>query len=643
MDCQKGFLEGFVTKQSAGTCAAARDTTGLESAVYRFGAFRLDPVARQLFRGDTLLHLQSKAFDLLVVLVQNAGRTVSKTDLMAAVWPDAGVEEANLSVHMTPLRRALGEEGERFIETVPKQGYRFVAPVQEVEKTAPADAQAAAGSATPRWRWTAAAIAVAVVSGVAIGSAYLVMRNARPADAGVGAPIRSLVVVPFDAIDPASDQQHLEFGMAEALITRLGNLQGLRVPPTAALRRDEDPFDAGDRLNVDAVLSGTVQRSGDRLRVTAQLSRVSDRGQIWAGVFDENFTHIFDVQDSIAERIALSVGRDVSARERAALHRQETRNIAAYELYLKGRERWSHRTMATIQEAILMYESAIALDPEFALAYAGLADAYTTTASGLPPAVRHPRARAAADKAVALAPALAEAHVALGFVSYKFEWKWTLAEQEFRRAIALDPNHSLAYHQFGELHKLLGKWDEAIADFQKARELDPYLLHTRMDLQSMYLIKGRIAEARELIEAGLKQDPHSWEMNQGLAEVLEAEGRMDESIEADLRSRLLAGAPAHELETLRAAYRDGGKPAYLRKENEFLRRRFEQGANAPKGLATSLARNFALLRDREQTLHWVTVASERQEEGPLYLNYRHYEFVRDDPRFKALYARVFGS
>lgn len=487
----------------------------------------------------------------------------------------------------------------------------------------------------PRWIAAAAAIATVALS----AAAYVTTRPAAP---DTSTRVRSLVVVPFSTFGSGGDQSHLEFGMADALIMRLGGLQDLRVPPTAAVRSGEDPFDAGTRLDVDAVLSGSLQRAGDRLRVTVQLSRVSDRGQIWAGTFDEEFTDIFSVQDAIADRIALSVHRDVSSREADSLHRRETNNVDAYELYLKGRERFSRRTMASIRSAIEMYEGAITLDPQFALAYAGIADAYATTASGLAPAVRRPRAKAAAERAVALSPALAEARVALGFVSYKFEWNWGLAERELRRAIEIDPRHSFAFHQLGEMHKLQGKWDEAIADFSRAHELDPYLLHTRMDLQSMLLIRGRVAEARAVIEAGLKQDPNSWEMNQGLGEVLAAEGRMDESVEADLKSRLLSGESTENVEALRAAYRDGGRIGYLHKQNEQLEARFNGGADSPKGLATSLAANFAALADREQALHWLEVARRRGEEGPLYLNYAYYDFVRDDPRFIAMYSRVFG-
>lgn len=489
----------------------------------------------------------------------------------------------------------------------------------------------------PRSRWIAPAAAVAVVAAVAGG---YVMTRPAPSESG---EVRSLVVVPFSTFGSGGDQRHLEFGMADALIMRLGGLQDLRVPPTAAVRAGEDPFAAGARLDVDAVLSGTLQRSGDRLRVTVQLSRVADKGQIWAGTFDEDFTDIFSVQDAIADRIALSVQRDVSSRERDTLHRRETDNVEAYELYLKGREQWSRRTMASIQSAIAMYEAAILLDPQFALAYAGIADAFATTASGLPPALRRPRAKIAAEKAVALNPDLPEARVALGFVSYKFEWNWALAEQELQRAIEIAPRHSFAFHQLGEMHKLQGKWDEAINDFTRARALDPYLLHTRMDLQSMLLIRGRIPEARRLIEEGLKQDPDSWEMNQGMAEVLEAEGQIEASVASDLRSKLLAGERAEDVEAMRAAFQQGGKAAYLRKQNELLQGRFDRGAESPKGLATSIATNFAELGDREQTLHWLGVSMTRGEEGPLYLNYAYYDFVRADPRFQAIYARVFGS
>ncbi|MBZ5556413.1 MAG: protein kinase [Acidobacteriia bacterium] len=483
---------------------------------------------------------------------------------------------------------------------------------------------------------------VAVLCGVTLvavaGLAGIWWKNSRQPPAATA--VRSLVILPFRPI-AGDDQPSLRLGMAEAVMTRLANVTELRVAPMAAVHNGEDPFAVAGRLGVDAVLTGSVQREGDRLRVTAQLSRAVDHSEIWGARFDQNFTDIFSVQDTIAERITTSLLREVTARQRAALRRRETSNVDAYELYLKGHERAGVRTPTSIAAAIAAYRQAIQLDPKFAMAYAGLADAYTVTASGLPPKTRYPLAKAAAESALALDSSLPEAHVSLAYVLYKSDWNWRQADSEFQRAITLDPNYAGAYHQYGEFHRKLGAWQDAIADFTRAHDLEPYLLHVRLDLVEVLVIVKQFSEARRMIDEGLEQDPDSWEMYQGLSEVLHSEQRIEESVEAQLKSRLLAGQPAAEVDQMRAAFRAGGEPAMLRREINALELRLNRPVTeAPWDIATSLAYNYALLQDREQTMHWLDVATERGEEAPLGLHYPFYDFMRDDPRFQALFRRV---
>src|SRR5262245_998182 len=342
-----------------------------------------------------------------------------------------------------------------------------------------------------------AAVAVVVL---AVLGATLALRTPRPA---TGGPVQSLVVTRFSSIAAAKGQEHLELGLPDALTTRLAALRQLRVPPTAALRAGEDPFATATRLGVDAVLTGSVQRDGDQLRVTAQLSRTGDRAQLWAGRFDQPFTDIFSVEDALAERIASSLIANLSSSERASLRRRETPNAAAYDLYLKGRELWNRRTPESIRSAIALYQDAIALDPGFVLAHAGLADAYSITASGLPGLTRYPLGRAAARKAVELDDQSADAHNALAFVTYKSEWKWADAEREFKRAIELNPNLVLAHHWYGEMLGLIGRFEDATTEFRRAGELDPLSVAVRVDFARMLTRNGAAREALELTEEGL--------------------------------------------------------------------------------------------------------------------------------------------
>ena len=570
--------------------------SGPSRTILEFGPFRLEPAERRLSKGGEPVHVTPKALELLVALASRPGRLVTKDELVAEVWPDTFVEEGNLAVNMTRLRQVLNDEtGQTYVETVPKRGYRFVAAVREIAAQEPAPAPppgetrpaspapehvtrspsslAATTGTRTKYMWFATA-AVAVIA--VVGVTYFL--RLRPAAAGT---VQSLVVTRFTSISPASGQSHLELGIPDALTTRLASLRQLRVPPTAVLRAGEDPFETARRLGVDAVLTGSVQRDGDQLRVTAQLSRASDRSQLWAGRFDQPFTDIFTVEDGLAERIASSLITNLSSTERASLRRRETPNAAAYELYLKGRELWNRRTPEAIRSAITLYQDAIALDSGFVLAHAGLADSYAITASGLPGLTRYPLAKAAARRAVELDDRSADAHNALAFVTYKSEWKWAEAEREFKRAIELNPNLVLARHWYAEMLGLIGRYDDAAAQFRRARELDPLSVAVRVDFARMLTRQGALTESLQLIEEGLSVNPAELRLYRERALALFAMGRDAEGIENLLRYRTLAGTSAEDLTLLRNAYAKGGVRGYRLQEVEILRRQLKAGGTWP--------------------------------------------------------------
>jgi DNA-binding winged helix-turn-helix (wHTH) protein/TolB-like protein/tetratricopeptide (TPR) repeat protein len=619
------------------------------SPVLEFGPYRLEPSESRLTKDGTLVRLTPKALELLVALATRPGRLVTKEELVAEVWPDTFVEEGNLAVNMTRLRQALSDEsGQSYVETVPKRGYRFVAPVREiagVAEPAPLEPVPAADVApsphdrpakrnAPPLAWFGvAALVVAMIA----GAAYL--RRATPAAATES--VQSLVVTRFSSLDPSSGQGHLELGIPDALTTRLASLRQLRVPPTAALKADEDPFATAARLGVDAVLTGSVQRDGDQLRVTAQLSRVDDRSQLWAGRFDQPFTDIFAVEDSLAERIASSLVTNLSSTERAALRRRETPNAAAYELYLKGRELWNRRTPESIRSAISLYHDAVNLDPGFVLAHAGLADAYSITASGLPGVTRYPLARAAARQAIELDDRSADAHNALAFVTYKSEWKWAEAEREFKRAIELNPNLVLAHHWYAEMLGLIGRYDDAETQFRRARELDPLSVAIVVDYARMVTRRGRFDDSLRMIDEGLAVNPAELRLYRERSLALIAMGRDEEGIKALMRYRTLAGTSPADLALLEHAWDNRGLRGYRLQEVDILRRQLKAGGTWPYGLATALAIAYATLGDKEETIAWLTRCVETLEDGALGMKQSHdYDFVRDDPRFRALYKRI---
>ncbi|HYE86204.1 MAG TPA: tetratricopeptide repeat protein, partial [Vicinamibacterales bacterium] len=447
------------------------------------------------------------------------------------------------------------------------------------------------------------------------------------------ASVRSILVTPFRSIDATSAQSYLEVGMAESLATRLGRIDRLRVPPLAAVRADEDLFAAARRLSIDAVLSGSVQRDADRLRVTAQLSRAGDGQILWNESFDQSFTDIFAVQDAIAERLAAGVVRGLSSSDRALLTRRYTSNAEAYDLYLRAREQWTRRTPEAVRAAIRMYDNAIALDPSFALAYAGLADAYNITRSGLPAAVRYPLAKGAAERAVALDPHLSEAHTSLGFLRYKFEQNWPDAEAEFVRAIELNPINALARHWHAESLFLRGRYDESLGEYRRALELDPFSTALYYDAVRCAVRGGKVGEARSLIDDALALAPQEPRLQDGLSMVLFAEGRHREGMEALAQYLVLDGYTVAQAETLRAGFAHGGMTAMYAAWITLLEPRAAKGASQA---ATLLAETYGRLGDHARALQWLKRAFDLREDARIRLvSNAGYDSLRSRPEFQA--------
>lgn len=610
--------------------------------IYEFGPYVLEPAQWRLRYRDRVVALPPKALALLLVLVEKHGTLVTKDEVLARVWAGTFVEEGNVAFYVAMLRKALSEPaGTPYIETVKTRGYRFVAPVAirssapDVVLDTPAAEPVGTESIAPpvpsrtRYYWLpTAALIVSIVSGV------LAMRYQRE-------PIDSLVVMPFHAIAPAGDQAYLESGMAESIALRLGGVAGLRVPPFAAVRRDEDPFEAGKRLGTQAVLTGAIQRSGDRLLITTELSRVNGGGRLWSWSFNTTSGDILTVQNEIAERIAVRLVRDLKDTDRARLTRRETASGEAYDLFLQGRERWRMRTPESVKQAIGLYERAIAIDPQFGLAYSGLADCYNLAMSGLPPDYRYPRARENAEKAIALDPDSAEAHTSVAFMRYKFEWRWQDADNEFRLAIKLNPRYELAHHWYGEFLGLMDRTDEAIAELKTALDLDPSSLAVRADMVRPLLRARRLTEARQVLEGSLRIDPSWYGVPLMMADVLALEGRDRESAEETWRAMTLRGVPDGDIEELRTAFARGGMPEMIRAQiRQLLRQDPAHTSAASVYTAQTLSFLYGRLGDRDDALKWIQVSVDRHEDAPLHLltNWA-YDSIRDDPRFVRMLDR----
>ena len=380
----------------------------LKGKHFRFGNYRLYPSEHLLLRDEVPIPLQPKTFDILLVLVRSAGHLVTRDDLMKAVWPDSFVEETNLTVNISLLRKALGDlpDGRPYIETVPRKGYRFNADAEEVEVgSAPAqkpaleaegavlpveitgDAGAAAGKAAvegrgrPKPGLARTILAPAVLSAVLAAVMMLAWPRLHGPPSSVRASVESVAVLPFQPLESTPDDEYLGLGMADALITRLCNIHQVAVRPLGAIRKyagTDDPVAAGRQLAVQSVLEGSVQRLGDRTRVTARLLRVSDGEVLWAGQFDEKVKDMFQVEDSISQELANALTLNLSGDERRRVAQPATGNGEAYQLYLRGRFFWDKRSAEGVRKSLEYFEQAIQADPNYALAYAGLADAEHT-------------------------------------------------------------------------------------------------------------------------------------------------------------------------------------------------------------------------------------------------------------------------
>ena len=604
---------------------------------YAFESFRLDPEKRQLLDGAEPVALSSKAFEILSVLLENRGKVLTKDDLMRRVWPDTIVEEANLSVNISQLRKALGESPSehRYIVTVPGVGYQFVADVSVVENgTGKLEAvvEAAPAQAPDRRRvW----IALAVMGAIAFAAGWLWRSG------GLTRQPKTVAVLPFGPLGADGNDEYLGLGVADSLITRLGKMSDIVVRPTSAVRRfagtARDPLGAGKQLGVEAVLDGTLQRSGDRIRVTARLLRVDDGASLWADTFDEKFTDIFAVEDSISEKVAQAMAARLSGQERKLLKRHGTENAAAYELYLKGRYYWNRRTPESLKRGCSFFQQAIETDPAYSDAYAGLADSYSLLAiqEVLAPREAFPMARGAAQRALELDGDSAVARASLAHIRLH-EWDWRGAEKDFQEAIRLSPNYAVAHHWYAEYLSATKRPAEALAEERRARDLDPLSLVINTDLGWQLYFARRYDEAVERLRATLDLDPSFPMARLRLGQVYEQRGDQDAALREILRARELAPESVEALAALAHCYGKFGRRSDALRVLEEIKAR-EDAGRSPYFLAYA----YLGLGDAEQALAQLERAVDERSGWLVFLRVEpRFDPLRAQPRFSEVLRRV---
>lgn len=601
--------------------------------LYGFGDFQLDPSQRLLLWNGNPVQLTPKAFELLVALVERGGRLVEKEELLETVWPGVTVEEGNLTVMVSHLRKVLGDDRGRheYIETVSKHGYRFVAPVVElnsqhdsspaplvpVREPGPPQARGALhsthrffrqGSSVPRAYLAGILVVIAIAAYVPLFVGHLLASKNRERSAEANsAAIHSIAVLPFQTIGSAHSDDYLGMGTTDALITKLGNVGKIVVRPTSAIEQYRNsalsPEAVGKQQVVDAVLDGRIQREAGRLRLTVQLVRVRDGAELWADTFDEKYTNIFALEDEVSGRVVRSLRLRLTDADVKRITKRPTENALAYEAYIKGRYFWNKRTGDGLLKGLDYFREAIRLDPGFAGAYEGVADSYAALGlyAVMPPEQAFPAARDAATKALQMDDGLADAHATLGLIHFYYDWDGPAAESEFRRAIEANPSYAMAHSWSGETLAAMGRFPEAVEEAREALNDDPLSLIVNSNAGWTLCLAGQADAAIETLKKAIEMDQGFPRSHFRLGMVYASKGLYDQAI-AELQKavQLSGGNPYYEA-SLGQAYGIAGRAADAQQILDTLKRRSTH-EYIP---AYAIGLVYAGLDDRNSALLWL--------------------------------------
>ena len=547
------------------------EKSGNKIHFYEFGKFRLDVTNRELLKDGKHVPLTQKSFELLEFLVENRGRGLRKNEILNDIWTESFVEEANLAQHIYMVRKALKDYGdsESYIETIPKYGYRFIGEVTEqfVESPAigqaltekdPADSNGFHKDSTPvfktererntadepdqrpasnpaRLRGSKIIAASAITLLVVVLAAYFFFFRTGPAPHS--GEIKSIAILPFSQIGDNPDEK-LGLGLADTLISRLGNQDEIAISPTSTIIKflesgTENPIDIGEKLGVDAILTGTIQRENDNVRVNVQLINVKDKTPKWSDKFDAKFSNIFSLQDRVSEQVAERLSLTLSEPRDADKVNKYTENIEAYQAYTLGLFYWDKRTKESLAKAVEYFEKATEKDPKFSTAYALAADSYSLIGyfrhDVMPTTEAIGKARELAKKALELDPRSSEALTALGVVAL-YEKKSSEAIPLFRKALQIKPNNATARQRLAWMLTTKGEsLEEAVAEMRLAQKADPLSLNTNLNLTRLLRLSRKPDEALEFCNRALEIDPSSTSAKIFLAEIYEQKGDLDKA------------------------------------------------------------------------------------------------------------------
>jgi len=633
------------------------------ASVVRFGTYEVSLQSGEVRKSGLRIRVQQQPMKLLQILLERPGEVVTREELRSRVWTDESFGDFDQAVNIAiaKLRNALGDSAEnpRFIETLPKRGYRFIADVSVVDKDArPKKPESTAGDVPTHkdneeklqgarlevaperrpWpaRWIVAALAL-LLSVPILGVWLLRSRGSAPTG------IRSLAVLPLENLSGDAAQNYFADGMTDELITDLAQISALRVisrTSVMAYKGARKPLPQIAReLNVDAVVEGSVLRSGDQVRITAQLIEAATDKHLWSRSYEGELRDTLALQSRVASAIADQIRINLTPQEQAALKNVKVVNPQAYESYLKGRYFWNKRTADGLKVALAYFNQAVEEDPKYAPAYSGLADTYALLGDWqyavMTPKEAYPKAKAAAIKALELDSALGEAHNSLAFVLDGFDWDFDAAGKEFRRGIELNPGYATAHHWYAWHLSLLGRYDDAIAEMKKAENLDPLSLIINADLAELLVLAHANDESIEQSRKTIEMDPNFALAHNQLAQAYLQKHLYDEAVAELQKAVQLSGGSPTCIANLARAYAISGK----RDETKRLLSDLKQRSNPNHSYAAEIAMIYASLGDKDQAMSWLEKGYDERF-NPGVLLRPGFDPLRSDSRFQNLVHRI---
>jgi TolB-like protein/DNA-binding winged helix-turn-helix (wHTH) protein/Tfp pilus assembly protein PilF len=623
----------------------------------RFGVFEADLRTGELTKHGKRLRLQQQPFRLLAMLLEKPGELVTREELRGRLWPQTIVDfDHGLNKAISKIREALGDSAEnpRFVETVARRGYRFLAEVAVVHDQQP---EAVAGDlallgdpglhplidvgTSPRqppraFAWRPFGFRLARELATSLSRILYPGRHTSPT-------IHSLAVLPLEDLSSDASQNYFADGMTDELITRLGQISALRVISRTSVmtyKSVRKPLaEIARELNVEAVVEGSVMRFGDRVRITAQLIQVPADRHMWAQSYEGDLRDTLALQSRVARAIVEQIRATLNRQEQAALEKSKAVNPEAYEAYLKGRYFWNKRSGDGLKKAIEYFSRAVETDPTYAEAYSGLADSYVLSGDWeygvLSPQDAFPQAKAAATKALALDDSLGDAHTSLAFALDLYGWDWQAAEKEYKRAITLNPGYATAHHWYAWHLIVMGRSSEGIVELRKAESLDPLSLIISADVADALCIARRYDESAQQSKKTLEMDPNFAVAHYQLGQALEQKHMHDEAIAEFQRAIELSGHTGAFDSNLAYVYAVSGRKEEAMKIVKDLEARHDQHPSA----AANIALIYVGLGDQDQAMFWLNEAYEARF-NPSILLRPAFDPLRSDARFKDLGRRI---